>query len=45
MYIGHLKIRVCLCFGSVYVKPWNAALIDAEAERCNIARKMNFKAF
>ena len=26
MYIGHLKIRVCLRFGSVYVKPWNAAL-------------------
>ena len=26
MYIGHLKILVCLRFGSVYVKPWNAAL-------------------
>ena len=26
MYIGNLKICVCLRFGSVYVKPWNAAL-------------------
>ena len=26
MYIGHLKIDVCLCFGSIYFKPWNATL-------------------
>ena len=26
MFIGHLKIVVCLCFGSIYFKPWNATL-------------------
>ena len=26
MYIGHLKIDVCLCFSSICFKPWNATL-------------------
>ena len=27
MYLGHLKIGVCLYFGSIYFQPWNVALI------------------
>ena len=36
MYNGHLKIDVCLCFGSIYFKPWNATLNLVKGEFSNM---------